>query len=122
MAVNTERAQVGTSRLALAALTVSGGNIALDAALSDFYKVTLDANATLQAPTNPGAGRRFLLRVRQDGTGGRTLAFASIYRFPGGTTPTISTGANVTDYLSFAYHETDIKWDYVGNCFNYAAP
>ncbi len=110
----------GTRLLLGATLSIVGGNIAINAAAGDFFVVTLTGNATLLNPTNPGFGRRFLLRVTQDGVGGRTLAFGSQYRFPSATTPIISTGADVDDYLSFIWRETRGRWDYIGNCFNYA--
>jgi hypothetical protein len=95
-----------------------GANIALDASLGYTYAVTLGGNRTLSSPTNPlGDGQRIILRVRQDGTGSRTLAYGAKYRF--GTSipsPTLTTGANKTDYLGFIYSLADDKWDLVGLC------
>lgn len=92
--------------------------IAVDASLSNSYTVTLAGNRTLGSPTNAAAGRRFTVRIRQDATGSRTLAYNAIYRFPGGVTPVLTTTAAKTDYLTFQYHSTDTKWDLVGSSFN----
>lgn len=88
--------------------------IAVDASLGNVYTVTLGGNRTLGAPTNPTNGQKIVIRVRQDATGSRTLAFNAIYRFGIDITSfTASTGANKTDYLGFMYNGTDSKWDLV---------
>lgn len=58
---------------------VDAASIALDASQGDVFIVTLGGNRTLAAPTNPKGGQRFTLIVKQDGTGGRTLAFDAAY-------------------------------------------
>jgi hypothetical protein len=97
--------------------------IATDASVSDFFSVTLAGNRTLGAPTNPPTAaslERKLLhyRIRQDATGSRTLAYNAIFRFPGGVTPVLTITAAKTDYLTFQYHEADVKWDLIGSQFN----
>lgn len=104
------RAQ-GTQRQALA---ISAGNVAVDASLSNCFKLTLTGNATLQNPVgSPVSGQTIRILVKQDATGGRTVTFESKYKFPGGTAPTISAGANAIDYLAFEYDADDDIW--VGN-------
>ena len=63
--------------------------------------VTLGGNRTLAAPTNQQAGGVYTVVVKQDGTGGHTLAFDSSYKFPDGSAPTITTTANAVDIVSF---------------------
>jgi hypothetical protein len=63
--------------------------------------VTLAGNRTLDNPTNMKAGGTYIIRVLQDGTGGRTLLYGSAYKWAGGTPPTLSTGANDVDILTF---------------------
>jgi hypothetical protein len=98
----------------------ASGLIAINAALSDFFRVTLTGNATLDNPTNSGSTnvRSFTVRVKQDGTGSRTLAYDTDYRFPGGVPPVLTTDPNAVDYLSFILDEDADKWDFVGNAFN----
>ena len=79
-----------------------GANISWDLSQNQVAKVTLAGNRTLDAPSNQVAGATYILIVVQDGTGNRTLnTSASAYKFPGGTEPTLSTGANAVDILTF---------------------
>jgi hypothetical protein len=83
-----------------------GANIAIDAALANNFRVTLGGNRTLDNPTNLIDGQVFNVRIIQDGTGSRTLAYGSLYKFPGGVVPTLSTAANAKDFLSCQYDAT----------------
>ncbi len=79
-----------------------GANISWDLSANQVATVTLAGNRTLDAPSNQVAGATYILIVKQDGTGSRTLnTSASSYKFPGGTEPTLSTGANAVDILTF---------------------
>ena len=79
-----------------------GANISWDLSQNQVASVTLAGNRTLDAPSNQVAGATYILIVKQDGSGNRTLnTTASAYKFPGGTEPTLSTGANAVDILSF---------------------
>ena len=63
-------------------------------------EVTLAGNRTLGAPTNMHAGAAYILRVIQDATGARTLAYNAVFLFQGGSAPVLSTAANAVDILS----------------------
>tara|TARA_R100001530_G_scaffold65796_2_gene47128 strand:- start:7937 stop:8992 length:1056 start_codon:yes stop_codon:yes gene_type:complete len=86
-----------------------GANISWDAAANQVCSVTLAGNRTLDAPTNQVDGAFYSLAVIQDGTGSRTLSFASGpgYKFAGGTAPTVSTGAADRDEFVFKSDGTD---------------
>lgn len=75
--------------------------IATDLSLGNHFQVTLGGNRTLGAPTNVVAGQSGVIRVVQDGSGSKTLAYNSIWKFPGGTVPTLTTTANAVDLLVF---------------------
>jgi hypothetical protein len=78
-----------------------GATIAWDMNLGRTATVTLGGNRTLANPTNiPGFGTTAVLRVVQDATGGRTLAFGTNYRWVGGV-PTVNTTANSVSIISF---------------------
>ncbi len=62
--------------------------------------LTLGGNRTLAAPTNMKNGATYILLIKQDGTGSRTLAWNAAYTFQGGTDPVLSTGANAVDLLT----------------------
>jgi len=85
-----------------------GANIAVNAADSNVFTVTLAGNRTLDNPTNLVNGQTFIFRITQDATGSQTLAYGSVYRFPGGTAPTLSTAANAVDYLSGVSDGTNV--------------
>ena len=78
-------------------------SIATDASLSNTFTVTLGGNRTLANPTNMNNGAIYTWRVRQDGTGSRTLDYGSKFKWPGGTRPTLTTTASATDFISGQY-------------------
>lgn len=78
-------------------------SIATDASLSNTFTVTLGGNRTLANPTNMTNGAIYTWRVRQDGTGSRTLAYGSKFKWPEGTAPTLTTTASATDFISGQY-------------------
>jgi hypothetical protein len=88
----------------------SGASIALDASQSNIFKLTLAINSTLTNPTNPTDGMVLNIRIKQDATGGRTLAYGTAFKWPGGTVPSLSTAANAVDLISMQYDSTDAVW------------
>tara|TARA_Y100001937_G_C7052686_1_gene299892 strand:- start:226 stop:720 length:495 start_codon:yes stop_codon:yes gene_type:complete len=78
-----------------------GATINWNLATQQVCIVTLGGNRSLAAPTNQQAGGVYTIVIKQDGTGGRTLAFDSAYKFPDGSAPTITTTANAVDIVSF---------------------
>lgn len=75
--------------------------IAVD--LSTFINavVTLGGNRTLGNPTNEKVGQSGVIRIVQDGTGSRTLAYGSDWEFAGGVAPVLSTAAGAQDLLFY---------------------
>ena len=57
----------------------------------------------LDTPFNPQEGGTYILVVKQDGTGGRTLGFSNNYKWPEGVTPFLPTTPNAKSILSFLY-------------------
>lgn len=85
-------------------------NIATDAALSNYFRVTLGGNRTLSNPTNPRDGQTIEWHIRQDGTGSRTLAYGSAFRWPDDAAPTLSTGVNRLDVIVATYRSDLARW------------
>lgn len=83
-------------------------NITWDAQLNQVASVTLAGNRTLDNPTNMKDGATYILTVKQDATGSRTLSFGSAYKFPGGTAPTLTAAANAVDILTFVSDGTNM--------------
>jgi hypothetical protein len=75
--------------------------VAVDFADSNNFTVTLGGNRTLGNPTNQVAGQSGVIVITQDATGSRTLAYNSVWKFPGGTAPTLTTTANAVDVLCY---------------------
>jgi hypothetical protein len=87
-------------RGAVVALT-DGTTITADFALANNFSVTLGGNRTLANPTNLTVGQSGVIKVTQDGTGSRTLAYGSNWDFAAGTAPTLTTTANAVDILAY---------------------
>lgn len=84
----------------LVALT-DAATIALDMSTFVNASVTLGGNRTLGNPSNTQAGRSGCLFITQDGTGSRTLAYSSNWKFSGGTAPILTTAPAATDMLCY---------------------
>lgn len=104
-ALATAQTFTAAQRGAYVTLT-DGATITIDMSLGNNFQVTLAGNRTLGAPTNVVAGQSGVIRVIQDGTGSRTLAYNSIFKFPGGSAPTLTTAANSVDLLAYAVETT----------------
>ena len=87
-------------RGSITALT-DGATITPDFALANNFSVTLGGNRTLANPSNQTAGQSGTIVVTQDGTGSRTLAYGSNWKFPGGTAPTLTTAASSVDVIAY---------------------
>lgn len=94
-------------------LTPSGGNVTINASLSNSFALVMNGNYSMLTPTNPTDGQTIRLLVRQDALGGRTLGFSSAFAFPGGIVPTLTAAGNSRDYFGFEYYAADGVW--VGN-------
>lgn len=73
-----------------------------DCAQSVNFAVTLTNNAVLQFPSNPKFGQEGKILLTQDGTGNRTLSFASGLHFDTNTAPTINTTPSCISWLSYS--------------------
>jgi len=92
-------------RGSISALT-DGATITPDFALANNFSVTLGGNRTLANPTNLTAGQHGVIVITQDGTGSRTLAYGSYFKFPAGAAPTLTTTASAVDVLAYYVEST----------------
>lgn len=97
--VNDFTKDQGTHGFAL----TDAATITVDCSNGNVLKVTLAGNRTLGAPSNCIDGHTYQFRVKQDGSGSRTLAYNSAYKFPGGAAPTLTTTASAKDYVTCVY-------------------
>lgn len=70
--------------------------------------VTLGGNRTFAAPTGLVNGAFYALAVYQDATGGRTLAWNTVFKWNAGSAPTLSTAANAKDFFVFRSDGTNL--------------
>ena len=90
----------GAQRGEITALT-DASSIATNLALSNNFSLQLSGNRTLANPTNIVAGQSGSIFITQDGTGSRTLAYGSYFKFVAGTAPTLSTAASSVDRIDY---------------------
>lgn len=84
----------------ITALT-DGATVTPDFDLSNNFSVTLGGNRTLANPSNLTAGQSGVIVITQDGTGSRTLAYGSYWKFANGTAPSLTTTASAVDVLAY---------------------
>ena len=87
-----------------------------DVRASPVAKVTLTANVTFDAPTNPTTGQYIAIVCIQDGTGSRTISWNAVFEFKDDTAPTATTTASKGDMFTFRYNGS--KWLEVGRNLN----
>lgn len=63
--------------------------------------ITLGGNRAFAAPVPMVAGDSYLLYVTQDATGSRLLTWDSVFKWPSGTPPTLSTTPGETNIIPF---------------------
>ncbi len=78
----------------------SSATITPDGANGFNFTLTLAHNATLANPSNFKEGQSGLIKITQDGTGSRTMAYGTNWKFPGGA-PVLSTAAATIDLLAY---------------------
>jgi len=78
----------------------------IDLANGSVQILTLTGNCTFTFPTAT-AGRSFLLMLRQDGTGSRTVTYPAAVKWPASTAPTITATASRQDIFSFVSDGTN---------------
>jgi len=76
-------------------------NISWDVDIDPAAFVTLGGDRTLDLAGGQTAGETYALRVIQDSTAGRTLAYATGYLFPGGAAPVLTTSTGAVDLMTF---------------------
>jgi len=92
-----QKAQAGR----VESITVGAANVQLNFANANMFNLTLGINTHLNLPSNPTVGQAGTIVVKQDGTGSRTLSYASSWEFPGGTAPTLTTTASAEDRIDY---------------------
>jgi len=77
-----------------------GATITFNMNDSNTHMATLGGNRTI-AVSNAASGQKFMLRLKQDGTGSRTVTWFSDIKWENGSAPTLSSVANHADWFGF---------------------
>lgn len=85
----------------------SGTSIAWDLSANQVARLVLSTNGTMADASNKVDGAVYILLVTQ-GTGSNTLAWNATYKWPGGTTPTLTTGSAKSDIFTFISNGTSL--------------
>ena len=106
---------IGTSSLTFrswigprAQTLTDGATVTWDVSVGAMGVLTLGGNRYMAAPTNLRNGEAYALKVIQDATGSRTITWNAVFKWPGGTAPTLSTAAASVDILSFLSDGTNL--------------
>jgi hypothetical protein len=94
-------------------VAVGGGAVTLDFETGNVFEVTLTEDVTSMTLANPPAAGRAgscILIVKQDATGGRTLAWPASVRWAGGLGPVVSNGAGALDVFSLVTRDGGVTW------------
>jgi hypothetical protein len=91
--------------------TVSASTYNIDTSLSNIFDITLGNNVTFTFTNPPSSGysRPVVVVLRQDGSGNRTATFTGAL-YTEGQLPTLSTGANDIDVLTFFTVNAGTSW------------
>jgi len=79
-----------------------------DLSTNQVCQLTLTNNTTFDAPTNIQDGGFYSITLIQDGTGSRTAAWNAVFKWAGGTAPTLTTTASAKDILVFRGDGTNL--------------
>ena len=82
--------------------------ITWDANVSPNATVTLAGTGRTLTMSNQVAGGSYVLYIKQDATGGRTITTWTGFKFPFGVKPTLSAAPNAVDILTFLSDGTNL--------------
>jgi len=97
----------------LSSPSISSNVLTLNVENGNHFAVSLDANVTTLTLSNPTASGdlcAITVWLKQDGTGGRTVAWPASIKWAGGTAPTVTSTANRTDIFVFMTKDGGTSW------------
>ncbi|HEX7632981.1 MAG TPA: hypothetical protein VF401_01500 [Candidatus Saccharimonadales bacterium] len=102
---------VPTTTDPLTTLSSGGATPSIDVSQGTVQDLTLTANATISfTGATTGRAVSFLLILRQDSTGSRTVTWPASVKWSIGTAPTLSSGAGKVDMLTFVTVDGGTTW------------
>jgi hypothetical protein len=91
----------GNAAGSVVGLGTTDANTALDFSTGNNFSLTLTGSIVLSDPIGVTTGQSGIILIQQDGVGSHTVGFGSHWDFPSATAPTLSTGANALDALTY---------------------
>jgi len=91
----------GNAASNIVGLGTTNANTALNFGIGNNFSLTLTGSIILSNPTGLTTGQSGIVLIQQDGVGSHVVGFGSHWDFPSSTPPTLSTGANALDALTY---------------------
>lgn len=91
----------------------AGATVTVDMTLGNHVSMTLTGNIstlTINNPAATGNSCALVLYITQDGTGSRTFAFPSSFKWAGGSAPTVTATASRTDIFVAITRNAGSTW------------
>ena len=99
---------IGGQATLMADVAVLSAQAQINCCESNVFRIVLSENTTLLMPNNPISGQVINIIVKQGGS--FTLTFPAAFKFPSGTSPTVTTGAGAKDIFTCQYDSADDEW------------
>lgn len=105
-----------TASKVVTALSISSGAVNIDLSLGDLFTLALTANVTSITFSNlPGSGngQAIFIRIKQDATGSRTVAFPASFKAISGSDTAVQSAANAYTDMALTSVDNGTRWEYV---------
>jgi len=88
--------------------TAEDATVTLDLSLGNYHNISLGNNVTKFEFTNAKRGQRFILRITQNASSAKTVAWTNVDSDTGGTAATVRWAGNITPTMSTSTSHTDV--------------
>ena len=95
----------------------TGGSVTIDWNNGNVQAITLTSSITSLTLNNPVAGGRYLLEIKQGGSGSYTVAWPGAVKWPSSSAPTLTTVVGQSDIITVYYNGTNYA---ASSSLNYA--
>lgn len=100
--------QQGFTRVSLTDASTITWNAQTQQSAYVLLTAAVGSTRVLGAPSNQISGFTYILMVQQSSAGGNALTYNSVYKWPAGVAPVLSTAANAIDILTFVSNGTNM--------------